>query len=192
MIIETLQELREKDVNLSLSETGNLKIDSPKNSLTDTDLIFLKTHKPEIILELSNVFTTVSGRRVINYIIKSEDTRKSLYYHSPNREAHITEVNIVRSIRFHNEQSISDEALKNVCNDYLDTHNHKVDTNNYKLWTKTIPLFSLIIYSQGKRIDSFTCNAIQIQIITALFRVRRENVTTKIIPLSDKNLENKY
>ncbi len=185
MIAETLQELRRKDVVLSLSETGNLEIDSPKNSLTAADINFLKTHKPEIILELSNVFETDSGRRVIEYITKSEDAGINLYYHIPTSEAYQTEINLVRSIKFHNEGSIADEALKAVCNDYLDTHLKDSDTNNFQDWTNNIPLFSLVAYSQEKRIDSFTCNAIQINIIKALLKARKKDITTKIISLEN-------
>ncbi|MDQ3636079.1 MAG: hypothetical protein M3405_16485 [Acidobacteriota bacterium] len=185
MIAETLQKFEQMDVILSLSETGNLEIDSPKNSLTAADINFLKEHKPEIILELSNVFETDSGRRIIEYLIKSEDAGMNLYYHIPTSEAYQTEINLIRSIKFHNERSIADEALKAVCNDYLDTHRRELDTNNFQDWTNNIPLFSLVAYSQGKRIDSFVCNVIQIQIIRALLKAREKGVITKIIPLSE-------
>jgi hypothetical protein len=186
MIAETLQELRRKDVILTLSESGNLEVDSPRNSLTAADINFLKTHKPEIILELSDVFETESGRRVIEYIIKSEDAGMNLYYHIPNSEAYQTEINLVRSIKFHNERSIADEALKATCNDYLDTHRRELDTNDFQDWTNNIPLFSLVAYSQGERFDSFTCNAIQIQIITVLLKAREKDITTKIISLTNE------
>lgn len=185
MIAETLQKFEHMDVILSLSETGNLEVDSPKNLLTAADINFLKTHKPEIILELANVFKTDSGRRVIEYLIKSEDAGMNLYYHIPTSEAYQTEINLIRSIKFHNEHSIADEALKAVCNDYLDTHRRELDTNNFQDWTNNIPLFSLVIYSNDKRVDSFTCNAIQMNIITALLNIREKDLTTKIISLEN-------
>ena len=185
MIIEALQEFGQRNVKVSLDPSGKLRVDSPER-LDRSVYKFLKGHKPQIIPALPNPFETETGQRVIEYI-ETLETEKGLnfYFNSPLQTAFDVEVSLVEAIERREVNKLTPEDLKAIYDAWAKIHVRCNNTNDPSRWTDTdqVKLFTLIVYVDGKRFDSYCANAIQIQMLTTLGTAANENVTTEIIEL---------
>jgi hypothetical protein len=113
-----------------------------------------------------------TGQRVIKYLAgmseKLEKLGLSLMLNMPTARAYEAETELVEAIYRHERGEITEEALKASLNNYAETH---TDRGEIEMdWTgKDVPLFYFVLKLNGERLESYTCNYVQVCIIRELW-----------------------
>ncbi len=131
-----------------------------------TETVSAKT--PLDVFDLNNE----TGQRVIKYLAgmreKLEKLGLSLLLNMPTVRAYEAETELVEAIYRHERGETTEETLKDRINDYTETH---TDRGEIEMdWTgKDVPLFYFVLKLNGERLESYTCNYIQVCIIRELW-----------------------
>jgi hypothetical protein len=120
-----------------------------------------------------------TGQRVIKYLAgfseKLEKLNLSLMLNMPTVRAYKAELDLAEAIYGHRKGDVTEESLKRSLSNYTDTH---TDRGEIEMdWTgKDVPLFYFVLKLNGERLESYTCNYIQVCIIRELWlRVHPES-----------------
>jgi hypothetical protein len=131
-----------------------------------TETVSAKT--PLDVFDLNNE----TGQRVIKYLAgmseKLEKLGLSLLLNMPTARAYEAETELLEAIYKYERGETTEEALKDRLNDYTETH---TDRGEIEMdWTgKDVPLFYFVLKLNGERLESYTCNYIQVCIIRELW-----------------------
>ncbi len=99
---------------------------------------------------------------------KLEKLGLSLMLNMPTVRAYKAETELVEAIYRHERGKITEEALKASLNNYAETHTDRGEIEME--WTgKDVPLFYFVLKLNGERLESYTCNYIQVCIIRELW-----------------------
>jgi hypothetical protein len=113
-----------------------------------------------------------TGQRVIKYLAgmseKLEKLGLSLLLNMPTVRAYKAETELVEAIYKYERGETPEETLKDRLNDYTETHTDRGEIE--RDWTgKDVPLFYFVLKLNGERLESYTCNYIQVCIIRELW-----------------------
>jgi hypothetical protein len=131
-----------------------------------TETVSAKT--PLDVFDLNNE----TGQRVIKYLAgmreKLEKLGLSLLLNMPTVRAYEAETELVEAIYKYERGETTEETLKDRINDYAETHTDRGEIEME--WTgKDVPLFYFVLKLNGERLESYTCNYIQVCIIRELW-----------------------
>jgi hypothetical protein len=110
-----------------------------------------------------------SGQRVIDYLfIAAAKYGDAFLLTMPTVYAHETECSLATGVSKHSKGKLTDAALKTLTEQFVEAHLH---VNSVSLpWTgEDVPLFLLMLKTDGERADNLTCNEIQSWIIRELW-----------------------
>jgi hypothetical protein len=90
----------------------------------------------------------------------------------PRVRAYAAEINLVEAINSRERADIPEETLKDRLGSCIETH---TDRGEIEMdWTgKGVPLFYFVLELNGERLESYTCNSIQVWIIRELWLCSR-------------------
>jgi hypothetical protein len=131
-----------------------------------TETVSAKT--PLDVFDLNNE----TGQRVIKYLAgmseKLEKLGLSLMLNMPTVRAYKAETELVEAIYKYERGETTEETLKDRLNDYTETH---TDRGEIEMdWTgKDVPLFYFVLKLNRERLESYTCNYVQVCIIRELW-----------------------
>ncbi len=158
-----------------------------KKSLSEetTPENFLKT--AVVLNDRSDMFENVFvpenqvGRSVILYLSEYADeykeTEKAINLAYPTYKAFEAEKALVKGIQQRTASLISSNTLKRVLAQYIKTH---IRSFLSEKWTgEEVPHYYLRLFLNGKEMDAFTCNYIQVNIITAFWENKHSELSTK-------------
>jgi hypothetical protein len=126
---------------------------------------------PEVPVDVFDL-NNETGQRVIKYLAgfseKLEKLNLSLMLNMPTVRAYEAEIDLAEAIYGHEKGDITEETLKRSLSNYTDTH---TDRGEIEMdWTgKDVPLFYFVLKLNGERLESYTCNYIQVCIIRELW-----------------------
>ena len=123
---------------------------------------------PVDVFDLNNE----TGQRVIKYLAgfseKLEKLNLSLMLNMPTLRAYEAEIDLVEAIYGYEKGDITEETLKDRLSGYIETHTDRGEIE--REWTgKDVPLFYFVLKLNGERLESYTCNYIQVCIIRELW-----------------------
>jgi hypothetical protein len=82
----------------------------------------------------------------------------------PTVRAYKAEIDLAEAIYGHEKGDITEETLKDRLSGYIETHTDRGEIE--RDWTgKDVPLFYFVLKLNGERLESYTCNYIQVCII---------------------------
>jgi hypothetical protein len=123
---------------------------------------------PVDVFDLNNE----TGQRVIKYLAgvygKREKLGLPLLLNMPTVRAYEAEIDLAEAIYGHEKGDTTEQTLKESLIGYVETHTARgeIETD----WTgKDVPLFYFVLKLNGERLESYTCNYIQVCIIRELW-----------------------
>jgi hypothetical protein len=132
--------------------------EAPKNAETVSEKI------PLDVFDLNNE----TGQRVIKYLAvmaeKLEKLGLPLLLNMPTVRAYEAEIDLAEAIYGHEKGDLTEETLKDRLSGYVETHTSRGEIEMD--WTgKDVPLFYFVLKLNGERLESYTCNYIQVCLI---------------------------
>jgi hypothetical protein len=124
-----------------------------------------------------------SGQRVIDYLFAATAKYGADFLLSmPTVYAYETECALITGVSKHSKGKLTDAALKMLTEQFVEAHLH---VNSVSLpWTgEDVPLFLLMLKTDGERVEDVTCNQIQSWIIREFWRRRSPEAEINLMNL---------
>lgn len=170
-----------------LPETDETTLDPVSSAFVSANVPYVRKNPVESAGDSVFDATNEIGSQVIRRLVAVNDEHAAqlkpfIYLNTPTVAGYEAELELVRTIKGRSSGATTEGALEQALDHYIKTH--QSESSMPDSWTSDdVPLFYLTLTRNGQRLESYTCNGIQCQIIEAFWRQGSPDAGIDITPL---------